>query len=393
LLFHSVFCLFITIGAFYLTNACSEDTTFGHGHIIDIKLDSTESQALIVKINNGIYDYCRSLNVQTGEMGFDEISCTKNAEDLVEIPNYDIIISPNDDEDLDQEAFMALNTTEKVDLVEEREDTNLTVTFGSTTTVLLLEDIFIHPVYFAYFYSPLMKTLFIFTADQNETTMNPDRTIDEIEKIHLVTIAWNPDGSETSDFPLAALDEFEVRQQNTVTTNGLTGDAGPDSDFQLLLDGTLWRTYDDDNMFMVEVSSVITSCDDPEWLRYRYIEDLYEKRSTNTSFSDEFDFDHIGNGYIGIDTRLSRAYAFTPHTISYYQATSADFESFSEESFEFEHSDLSSYWVLMWFLIALFIVCCCCCCACYFKKKRDKRRQNSERFGGMTDEQYEMTQV
>ena len=142
----------VAIGAFYVTDACSKDYTFGAGRIIDLKLDKDESQALIVKINNGIYDYCRSLNVQTGEMGFDEISCTKNELEFTEIPNYDITISPNNDYgmELDEAAFTALNETEKVDIIEDREDTNLTVSFGINTVTLLLEDIFIHPIYFSY---------------------------------------------------------------------------------------------------------------------------------------------------------------------------------------------------------------------------------------------------
>ena len=83
----------VAIGAFYLTDACSKDYTFGAGRIIDLKLDNTESQALIVKINNGIYDYCRSLNVQTGEMGFDEISCTKNALEFTEALRKAVLFS------------------------------------------------------------------------------------------------------------------------------------------------------------------------------------------------------------------------------------------------------------------------------------------------------------
>ena len=141
----------------------------------------------------------------------------------------------------------------------------------------------------------------------------------------------------------------------------------------------------------LKVSSIITSCDDPEWLRYRYIDNLYtlRKNGQDGGYNATFIFDHIGMGYIGIDTRLNRAYAFTDHSVSYYEAQSDEFDSFSEQTFEFDHSELSSYWVLMWFLIALVICCCCCCFAIYCKRKRDKQGRTNE--FGMTPEQEMMT--
>merc|ERR1712154_573959 len=91
--------------------------------------------------------------------------------------------------------------------------------------------------------------------------------------------------------------------------------------------------------------------------------------------------------------RMKRAYSFSAHKVWFYEVDDEGFGSFRLNEFDFDHQTLSSYWALMWFLIALVLLCCCCCCIFHIKKKRDKTRRNQERFGGMTAEQEMMTQV
>ena len=264
----SYFLLVISI-VIALINACSYDFTFGQGRIDNIKIDSKESQQLLLELSNGIYDYCRKLNLQNGVIVFEEISCTKDAGDWEKFTEYDINLTINHEAYENAEAFQALNETEQVTIIEESDDTNITVTINSNDISIFLSDIFIHPIYYSYFWSPTMKTLFIFTADQNESA----QSIDDFEQINLVTISWDPEGA-SGDYP-QDLTKYVAGQQMNVNGNDFIGDAATSI---ILLDGKKWTTYEENDMFMVEISSVIGSCDEPEWFRYNYIPDIYDAR-------------------------------------------------------------------------------------------------------------------
>jgi len=289
------------------------------------------------------------------------------------------------------DSFMLWNVSEQIDYVEDTEDTEITITFSgnnmSVTTTL--EDTFIHPLFHSYFYSPRMKTLFIFTADQNDSIMADEN----YTVIDLVTISWNPSGSIGKEFA-ADLNDFAYSTQQNVNGQHFVNDAALDT-FKMTLDGKKWTNYDEHDMFMVRVASVLPSCSQPEWLRYSFNYQIYKelKELPSNGTATPFEFDYAGNGYKGIDTRIKRAYSFSAHKVWFYEVDDEGFGSFRLNEFDFDHQTLSSYWALMWFLIALVLLCCCCCCIFHIKKKRDKTRRNQERFGGMTAEQEMMTQV
>merc|ERR1719266_3139570 len=42
-----------------------------------------------------VYTYCRILNLQSGDMSFEEVSCTKNTRDFEPFPTFDVEVTPS----------------------------------------------------------------------------------------------------------------------------------------------------------------------------------------------------------------------------------------------------------------------------------------------------------
>jgi len=320
---------------------CSpESETLGAGHIHGIHLVADESQELLLDINNGIYDYCRVMSLQTGELEFDEVSCTANVREMEAIPEYDV----------------------QVDVVSSSE---LLLVIDGANTTLDLNDAFVDADAFAYFYSPSMRSVFVFTAAENSSS-----------QIDLVIVAFNVNGTD----PLYAV-------QSDIENTGSIED---------ILDGELMRSFDELDLFMVEAGER-GECEDTSWLRYSFVSGLYDLLASDDteaqSNETQMAFVSIGSGYIGVDSRLSRAWGFDTHTVRYFEADGRDLSLFRTEQFELGHAELSSYWVLMWLLIALAVCCCCVCAGCYVKRRRGRssgRSGDENQFGMST---HEMTAV
>eukprot|EP01083_Nonionella_stella_P083434 230724_1 len=375
------YCLKIVTSVVLLSSLCSgsdctEKKSFGAGHIEDIKLQSSESQALVLQLNNGVYDYCRNLNLQTNELTFEEVACAEGIREWGEFPEYDISIAHED-----AQEFIALNASAKQEYIEDVEDTALAITIGETTSTLTLPDTFIHPTAYSYFYAPSVTTLFIFTADQNKTALS----LDDYTYVNLVTISWDPT-KVLNIFP-TDIQDFQVGTNLNAGVENMVGDAVL---ITLVLDGKKWTVYDDDSLFIVRINSVIAECEPAQWLRYQQIPDIYKMRKNGNDNHENgtFLFDYAGAGYMGVDTRVWRAYGFTGHEVWYFEAFGEGFDEFDIIEYEFDHQTLSSYWAVMWFGIALVVVICCCCVCMHVNKKRNQHEQ-----GGMTDEQKYMTSV
>merc|ERR1719295_151471 len=144
--------------------SCDSSETVGAGHIHGIHLVADESQQLLLDIDNGIYEYCRVLSLQSGDLDFDEVSCTANVREMEAIPEYDV----------------------QVDVVSSSE---LLLEINSANTSVTLNDGgFVDADNFAYFYSPSMRSVFVFTADENSTDADP--------QINLITVAFNVNNTD-----------------------------------------------------------------------------------------------------------------------------------------------------------------------------------------------------
>jgi len=323
--------VFLSASLLGASQGCSDShETFGAGHIHDIHLVADESQELLLDIDNGIYEYCRVMSLQTQEINFDEVSCTANVREMESIPDYDV----------------------QVDVVSSSE--LQLVIDGSNTSVTLNNDDYVDAEAYAYFYSPLMRSVFVFTAAENSSS-----------QIDLITVALNINGSD----PLYVV-QYDVEGTGSIED---------------ILDGELMRSFDDYDLFMVKAGE--RECGDNSWLRYSYVYGLYELLASGEGQSNEtaMAFVSIGNGYIGVDTRISRAYGFDAHTVRYFEADGPQLELYRTDEFEFGHGELSSYWVLMWLLIALFLCCCCMCAGCYIKRRR-AGSSGANQFGMSTHE-------
>lgn len=338
----------------HANGVCDDDTIFFQGVLDDIHLVADESMELLLEINNGVYEYCRILDLQSGDMSFEEVSCTKNVREWEPIPSYDIEVLPTD-------------------------DATVTVTFGNESASLMLTGdggVYIDPTLFAYFYSISMKTLFIFTAPSapNDTVW----TILDSDAVNLVSISWDTlDGDYPDD--LAA---FSWSMQEDVVADS--------SSFPTpFLNGQLWPSYDGDDMFMLEVAPSTEGCNGGNpWVRYSFLDDLYQ----NGSQSMQFEF--VGYGFVGVDTRIQRAFGFNRHSnaVWYYEADGDELNEWRSESFEFGDAELTSYWVVMFVAIAVFVLYCCCCCCCVYHSKSRSRGSHSRNTSNST-EMYTTTSV
>jgi hypothetical protein len=275
--------------------------------------------------------------------------------------------------------FAALNETERADYIEDVDDTEVTVTTSDSTETIVLEGIFVHPLYFAYFYSPSMYTLFIFTADQNDSISNASD--DEPIQINLVSVAFNPNGS-TTDYPLDVSD-FEAAVQYDIVGEAFDADSEFPADFELILDGQRWLSEDGYSLQMVQVNTVVEECVEAEWIRYSALPDPYNARKGDASLSNvtPFSFKYIGHGFRGIDTRIGRVYGYDTHSVWFYEDLDGT-QNF--EAFEFETKELASYYGLMWVLLGVFVCFLCCCCFVIIKKckkKNERKQRNNEVFG------------
>jgi len=324
--------------------ACDDDTIFFQGVLDDIHLVADESMELLLEINNGVYEYCRILDLQSGEMSFEEVSCSNNVREWESIDAYDIEMVPSN------------NNT-------------VSLSFGDDNETLTLDNgvsVYIDSTEFAYFYSPSMMTLFILTSDGADSSNGT---------INLVSITWASTDSDT-DFPLN-LEEFVYGVQYDI-----------DLDVDVVLNGQLWSNYDGDDMFMLEVAPAVEGCKDG-WPWVRYSGNLFSS-SESDGDSDNFQttmmewdtgmqFQYIGDGFIGVDTRVQRAFGFDKYenTVWYYEADGDEFDEWRSETFEFGDAELTSYWIVMFVAIALFVFYCCCCCCCVYAS----RRRRNERKG------------
>lgn len=321
---------------------CDDDTIFFQGVLDGIHLVADESMELQLEIDNGVYAYCRVLDLQSGDLSFEEVSCS-GRRDWEAIPSYNIDVTPSD------------NST--VDIV-----------FGNDSVTLDLsdgDDVYIDSDDFAYFYSPSMMTLFIFTTDGTEWD-------DDSSTLNLVSISWD---SVDGDFP-DNLTDFQYVVQSDIIVDSATF---PTTFPTPKLDGALWRNYDADDMFMVEVVPMYG--DDYEcsggnpWVRYSFLEDLYQEMDDGGNTTMQFDY--VGNGFVGVDTRIQRAFGFNAVTndVWYYEADGDEFDEWRTESFGFGDAELTSYWVVMFAAIALFVLYCCCCVCCVYRSRARKSRR------------------
>lgn len=316
--------------------SCDTSETVGAGHIHGIHLVADESQQLLLDIDNGIYEYCRVLSLQSGDLDFDEVSCTANVREMEAIPEYDVQV------DVVSSSELLLNID------------------GNNASVSLDDDTFVDADAFAYFYSPSMSSVFVFTAANNSNE----------SQIDLITVALSANGSN----PLYTA-QYDVEG------------TGPIED---ILDGGLLRSFDDYNLFMVQAGDA-SDCEGNAWLRYSYVHGLYELLEAGDAPENatQMAFEAIGYGYMGVDSRISRAYGFDAHNVRYYEADGPALALFRTAEYEFGHGDLSSYWVLMWLLIALFLCCCCVCTACLIKRRR-ARSSGVNQFGMTSNEMVEV---
>jgi len=313
------------------SEGCSEPSK-----ISGIRLVADEDQEVLLDIDNGLYEYCRVLSLQTGELEFEEVSCTANVRAMESMPDYDVEV----DVVSSHELFLAIEGVE-IDLT-------------------LSGDTFIDADAFAYFYSPSMRSVFIFTAAENSTT-----------QIDLVTVAFNVDKSD----PLYAV-QYDIENTGSIED---------------ILNGELMRSFDESDLFMVQAGS-FAECEGVSWLRYSFVAGLYDLLASRNETSTQIAFMEIGSGYIGVDSRLSsaRAYGFDSHTVRYFEADGARLELFRTEEFEFESAELSSYWALMWLLIAIAISLCCCFCVCAGCRWRTRKSSASK---GAASEAEQETQT
>ena len=145
------------------------------------------------------------------------------------------------------------------------------------------------------------------------------------------------------------------------------------------LDGQLWSNYDDDDLFMLEVHPLHEGCSGNPWVRYSFQgSTLYQETGDGEAFDTTMDlttttmeFEFIGNGFIGVDTRIQRAFGFSSSSneVWYYEADGDEFDEWRRESFQFGDAELTSYWIVMFVAMALFVLYCCCCCCCIYRSR------------------------
>merc|ERR1711971_1044865 len=158
-----------------------------------------------------------------------------------------------------------------------------------------------------------------------------------------------------------------------------------------ILDGELMRSFDEMDLFMVKAGARSGPCEDTSWLRYSFVSEMYDLLDSEVQSNEtQMAFVPIGRGYIGVDSRLSRAWGYDSHSVRYFEADGRELSLFRTEEYEFSHAELSSYWVLMWLLIALAVCCCCACAGCYVKRRRGRSSGGENQFGMST---HEMTAV
>jgi len=368
----------------WLNSACDDDDTYRTDGIKDLFLNADESTHITLQMGNEMLlgqDYCRNFKLQQEDLSYATVSCTENQRNFAPFVEEDDFMMTVEN----TERYEALNVSERSDFLEDIVDSVVEVRFPAASGNITLTGVFIHPLYYSYFMSLSMSTLFIFTADQNEPDYSSINETEDLRTagvnvVNLVTLSWNPDMNPVVGGWPVFMDDVLVSVQTDVVNENFLGLA---SDVQLLLDGGKMLNYDHDDMYMVRVNSVIGECDQAEWLRYAYIEDFYQAKTDNASVV--FEFEYAGQGYTkGVDTRIKRAYGFDGTSVWYYEADGAALDEFSFKSHAFDEKQLVSYYGLMWLLIALVVVlfCCVCACCCYCSRQRSKsqkkQRSNSE---------------
>lgn len=223
-----LFILLVVCLSFLHVQSCSKTFDDFNPIITDIFLNNDDSALLTLQIEGKSFTTCRELDTSTKTLAFMDASCNAASYSWTDIQSTSTIVD-----------VRSSNGTLTIEFLDSEMELELNVEY------------YIHPSFYAWFYSANEDVLFIFTSTMNATQNMSETAEITTDDLVVIFVAFNPNQntSETKEYAVGTLPWTDVFSAE----NNLVGD---EDSWVVYFDST--EMYNYDGLYIVQLPGMIS---------------------------------------------------------------------------------------------------------------------------------------